>query len=111
MANETAVVPPPPGWGSDDLSAFLQAALQKRHATFHTKKPAYALMQRVDACFMRIGTNLINPKDTLAPLMLLRSHAAYRWVRCGMAGQVPETVRPDQIVSGVRRVCTLHERR
>jgi hypothetical protein len=82
----------PPGWGEDDLSAFLEQVRQHQLATFHNKRTAYGLMKAVDACFMKVGTNMLNPKDALTPVFLYRAHSAFR-AGCGtaMAGQSVET--------------------
>lgn len=86
------VYEPPPDWGTDGLSGYLKAVAENQHATFVHMKEQYRLLDRIDASFLKIGTNLLNPKDAMGPLFLFRSHAAYR-AACGaaMAGQVAET--------------------
>jgi hypothetical protein len=41
-------------------------------ATFHNKRAAYGLMSEIDACFQKVGTNMLNPKDMLTPVFLYR---------------------------------------
>ena len=74
----------PPGWGKDDLSEFLDRVRQNQLATFHNKRDAFGLMGEVDACFMTIGSNMLNPKDMLTPVFFYRCHSAYR-AACGLA--------------------------
>jgi hypothetical protein len=82
----------PPRWADDDLSSFLGAAQQNVHGSFHRKKSAYDLLRTIGDCFMKVASNLLNPKDQIAPLLLLRSHSGYR-TTCGLAmsGQVVES--------------------
>src|SRR5215470_18529653 len=88
----TSLSPKPPGWGADDLSAFLNVARQNQFATFHKKKIAYGLVQEVDACFFKVGTNMLNPMDAFIPVFLYRCHSGFR-ASCAtaMAGQIVET--------------------
>jgi hypothetical protein len=82
----------PPAWAADTLTAFLDNAQKNTHATFHRKKPAFNILQNIDDCFLKIGTNLLNPQNQIAPLFLFRSFSAYR-ATCGaaMAGQFTES--------------------
>jgi hypothetical protein len=82
----------PLGWGNDDLSAFLNQARRNQLASFHKMRTAFELMKEVDACFMKVGTNLLNPKDALTPVFLFRSHSGFRAARAtAMAVQSVET--------------------
>jgi hypothetical protein len=82
----------PNGWGEDDLSTFLDQVRQNQRATFHNKRTAYRLIKEVDACFTKIGINMLNPKDALTPVFFYRCHSAFR-AACAtaMAGQNVET--------------------
>jgi hypothetical protein len=84
-------LPTPPGWCSDSLSDFIEAAHQNRFATFVNKKSAYSRLSELDACFLRIAEGWINPQSVITPHLFLRSHAAYR-AACehALAGQVAE---------------------
>lgn len=81
----------PPGWCSDSLSDFMEAAHQNRFATFVNKNGAYTRLSRLDACFLRIATDWTNPKSFITPHLFLRSHAAYR-AACehALGGQLAE---------------------
>lgn len=82
----------PPGWGDDELSAFLEQAHRNQLGTFHNKKTAFALLREIDACFVKPVSGMINPRDLISPFLYMRSHSAWR-AACGtaMAGQVVET--------------------
>jgi len=83
--------PPPPGWGDDSLSDFLETAYRNRWATFHNKEDWYRRLAEIDECFMRIAKGWTNPQNMVAPLFFLRSHAAYR-AACehALAGQIAD---------------------
>jgi hypothetical protein len=75
----------PVGWDDDKLSDFLQAVRQQQFATFaNNPGGAYGVIHEVDICFVKITENLTNPKNILAAVLLVRSHAAYR-AACGTA--------------------------
>lgn len=82
----------PPGWGSDPLTEFLENAYRNRHGTYFHKRVWVDRLSKLDGCFLRVATDWLNPKDQLAALLFLRSHAAFR-AACehAMAGQVAET--------------------
>lgn len=82
-------LPPPQGWGADSLTEFLETAYQNRWATFTNKSDWFRRLARLDACFMRIAKDWLNPSDIIAVLLFLRCHAAYRAVcEHALAGQV-----------------------
>jgi hypothetical protein len=85
-------LPPPPGWRHDKLSEFLDHARNNQFVTFAKKRAEYALLGEIDGAFLRVGENLINPRNPLSANLFYRSHSAYR-AACGigMSGQVPET--------------------
>jgi len=69
---------PPPGWGNDELSRFIDLTHYEQLAIFATKKPQYAIIKTIDDCYKKIADNLINTKDITAANFLYRSHSAYR---------------------------------
>jgi hypothetical protein len=84
----------PLGWGGDKLSDFLEAVRSQQFATFANDLGGfYSVLREVDLCFVTITENLTNPKNLLAAVLLVRSHAAYR-AACatGMGTQLPETL-------------------
>lgn len=82
---------PPQEWGKDSLTEFLETAHQNRWATFANKKDWFQRLVRLDACFMQIVKNWLNPSSIIAPLFFFRCHAAYR-AACehALAGQVAD---------------------
>ena len=83
--------PPPPGWGDDSLTEFLNLAQSNRWATFANKKPIVSKLIGIDACFMRAEGHLSRVDELTASMLLIRSHASYR-AACAhaMAGEVVE---------------------
>lgn len=91
QADKSAPSRAPPGWGRDDLSAFLEAARANQFASFANKSERYRRLAAIDEIFVRAAKNWTNPKDMLAALLFLRCHSAFR-AACGlaMAGQTVE---------------------
>jgi len=82
----------PAGWGTKDLTTFLDLVRNNQYATFANHRAAVAVLERIDGAFMRIGSHLLNPTDQLTPFFLYRSHSALRAASaCAMAGQTVET--------------------
>jgi len=81
----------PVGWEADSLSKFLQATHENRVATFATKEAEYQKLRDIDACFLTIANNWLNPVSRITPHLFVRAHAAYR-ASCehALAGQVAE---------------------
>jgi hypothetical protein len=85
---------PPPGWGQDELSKFLQETHQQQYATFHRKREATGRLIAIDELFVRVSTGWLNPKSEIAAMLFLRCHAAMRAASGeAMAGQVVESYR------------------
>jgi len=87
-----ATPPPPPGWGDDGLTAFLDHARDNQWATFHNKRDAVGRLIAIDAEFLKASRDWTNPTDELAACMLIRCHGAFRTsAGQAMAGQCAET--------------------
>jgi hypothetical protein len=83
---------PPPGWGSDELSKFLNEAQQNQYATFFRKREAMAKLIAIDAEFAKVSKGWLNPPSEIAAMLFLRCYAAYRAAAgLAMAGQTAET--------------------
>lgn len=82
---------PPPGWGGDELTGFIELAHANRYATFVHKRAVFDRLIEIDRCFMTITKDWINPKGIVPAHLFLRAHAAFR-AACSMAaaGQVAE---------------------
>lgn len=83
---------PPPGWGADELTRFLDASRSNQWATFAKKRASVQKLTAIDAQFVAASKDWLNPKNEIAALLLLRCHGAFR-AACGlaMAGQAVET--------------------
>jgi hypothetical protein len=83
---------PPPCWTDDDLTDFIQMTVENTYATFHNNKREFEIIRNIDKFYGTIIDHLLNPKDFLASMLLLRSHSAYRGAcRMSLSGQVVET--------------------
>jgi hypothetical protein len=82
----------PPGWGTDELSKFLQETQQQQYATFHNKREETSKLIQIDALFVRASANWLNPKSEIEAMLLLRCHAALR-AAAGEAMAIPATSR------------------
>jgi hypothetical protein len=86
---------PPPGWGSDELSKFINTASTNTYATFHNLKPEYRRLSEIDAVF-REGisnmSNLPNAPESLAAFFFAQAHVSFLGAaRLVLSGQTSET--------------------
>lgn len=82
----------PKGWGGDELSAYFDMVRNNQFASYEKLPTEYGRLTDIDACFVTISKQLLNPKDILAPLFLARSHSAYRAAcAAALSGQSSET--------------------
>ncbi|MBM3567743.1 MAG: hypothetical protein FJX46_03200 [Alphaproteobacteria bacterium] len=77
-------LPPPQGWGADELTKFFDSARINQYATFSRKRPIYAKLSAIDAIFCHVGKEMVDPKDPLSAMLMYRSHSAFR-AACGVA--------------------------
>jgi hypothetical protein len=93
--NPSRMPPPgavPPGWGTDELSKFWDAARQNQFGTFAQKQPVYKRLSDIDALFVRVSKNWLNPPDEIAAMLFLRCHSAFRTAAgLAAAGQAAES--------------------
>ena len=83
---------PPPQWGEDNLSAFIENAIENTFATFHNKKKEYKLLKEIDGCFQELIPNLINRPEVTPIMLMARSHSSFRGAVClALSGQCAET--------------------
>jgi len=82
----------PPGWGSDELTAFIDAAHSNQYATFFRKWPATEKLVAIDAEFGKVTKTWVNPASEIVALLFVRCHGAFRTAAgLAMAGQAVET--------------------
>lgn len=82
---------PPPGWGDDELTKFFQSARDNQNATFFRKREATVTLIAIDAQFVKVSKNWLNPPSEVSAMLLLRCHSAFRTAAgLAMAGQAVE---------------------
>jgi metal-dependent amidase/aminoacylase/carboxypeptidase family protein len=83
---------PPPGWGTDELSKFWNAARANQFAVFVNKRPAYERLAAIDRAFLEVSKRWTNPQSEIAAMLFLRCHSAFRTAAGHAAsGQVVES--------------------
>ena len=81
----------PPSWGDDQLSAFIENALENIYASFHNLKLQYNLLKDIHLVFDSIVRNLDRTPEWFASFFLFRSHSAFLGgVRLSLSGAIPE---------------------
>jgi hypothetical protein len=82
----------PPGWGSDELTAFIEAAHSNQYATFFKKRAAMHMLVAIDAEFAKVTKGWVNPSSEILAMLFVRCHGAFRTAAgLAMAGQAAET--------------------
>jgi hypothetical protein len=83
---------PPPGWGADELTKSFECARSNQWATFRNKQSATQKLIAIDAQFVRIIKDWLNPENEIGASLLVRCLSAFR-VAAGlaMAAQAVET--------------------
>jgi hypothetical protein len=82
---------PPPGWGDDELTKFLNAGKGNQWATFYNKRPAMAKLISIDGQFFLVSKDWLNPQSEISAFLLLRCHGAFRAASgLAMSGQLVE---------------------
>ncbi len=83
---------PPPAWGADELTSFLETAHRNRFATFVHKPEAVQKLILIDLCYLKVHQDWKDPGGIIASFLSIRSHSAFR-AACGLAlaGQVTDT--------------------
>ena len=79
---------PPPGWGEDGLTAYLEQAVQNRWATFAHYQPTIRNLAHLDAQFMALA-GIKDPPNLVTPHLGFRSHSNFRALcEHALAGQL-----------------------
>lgn len=90
--NKPPLTEPPPEWGNDELTKFLDNAVANTHATFHNLKPEYTKLSVIDAAFRKAIDHLSHPQELLAAFFVIQAHSSFlAAVRLALSGQVSET--------------------
>ena len=84
---------PPPNWGADALSKFMDWAYASRWATFYRVHSEFERLIGIDSCFLDLfkASKWTDPKRLIEVGLLARCHSAYR-AACenATAGQLAE---------------------
>lgn len=87
-----AILQPPPGWGRDNLSQFIEVARRNTFATFVQARPVWDRLDTIDTLFRRAIEAMNNSRAWFAGFFLLRAHASYLGaVRLSTSTQFAET--------------------
>jgi hypothetical protein len=79
-------------WGGDDLTHFLDVVHSNQIGNFARFPEPYAIMRRVNDCYVRAGNDLVDPRPMMTGPMFHRSQYAYKTaVGMTLAGQVVES--------------------
>lgn len=83
---------PPPRWGRDTITGFLDLIRNNQFATFQNMPERFAILSEIEHCFAEASRDHVNPKEPVVPLLMFRSIGAYK-AACGtaLAGQTAET--------------------
>jgi len=81
---------PPPNWGNDELSRFLDKARENTFANFNNLEADYKKLTSIDSLFEDVVSNLSH--TSFSALFVFQSHSAYRAaLSLLLGGQVAES--------------------
>ena len=88
----TSKMPPPPRWGNDELTNFLDTARTNQFSTFANKISETKRIIEIDETFLNVIKEGARAGHLHAPfLLLVRAHSAYRAAAsCAFSGQAAE---------------------
>jgi hypothetical protein len=87
-----SLLPPPNGWGDDEITKFLDGLRGNAYATYANLQPQFQRFVAIDAAYRKLVDSLYNSKDWFAAFFLLRAHSNFLTaVGLSMSGQLPET--------------------
>jgi hypothetical protein len=83
---------PPPGWGADPLTAFIDNARLNTFATFANREADFVRLKDIDRLCRDLIGGLTNARELVSNFLLLRTHSSYLAAcRLTLSGQVVET--------------------
>ncbi len=86
-----SVIRPPPRWGGDELTRFLDSARKNQFATFVNKMPETKKIVEIDGIFVRVIPAEVTFRQLTVGFLMHRAHSAYRAAAsCAFAGQSAE---------------------
>ncbi|MXS82759.1 hypothetical protein [Nitrosomonas oligotropha] len=85
-------LPPPPNWGRDEISKFIDNARINEFATFANMKEDIARLSDIDFSYRKAIEGLNHAEDWFVGLFLLRAHSNFLAAcRLCWSGQIPES--------------------
>ncbi len=91
MVKQFEQQPPPPGWGRDDLTFFLDIFHHNLFSSFHNLPHEYHYLRLVDEAYVGICDTLTDDRDWMQSLFVHKSHSIFRaGAQLAMAGQFSE---------------------
>ncbi len=83
--------PPPPGWGQDDLTYFMDIFQHNLFSSFHNLPQEYHYLRMVDEAYVGICETLKDDQVWMQSLFVHKSHSIFRaGAQLAMAGQFSE---------------------
>ncbi len=83
---------PPPNWGADEVSNFLEIAQRNGFGSFVQLRVPFAKITEIDTLYRRFIENLNHTRDWFSAFFVLRAHSAYLAAcRLTVSGQIPES--------------------
>ena len=83
---------PPPKWGTDEVTQYLDTARTNAFATFANLSAEYAKLSKIDSALRILCTNLDRSENWFAGFFALRAHSSWlAAVSLAMSAQVLET--------------------
>ncbi len=85
-------LPPPKGWGDDEITKFLDALRGNAYATYANLQPQFQRLVAIDSAYRKLVDSLYNMEDWFAAFFLHRAHSNFlAAVRLCVSVQIPET--------------------
>lgn len=82
---------PPPGWGGDDLTYFMDLFRSNAYGSFHNLPQQYYYLRLVDDAYVALADTRMDEEDWMRPLFIRKSHSIFRaGVQLAMGGQFSE---------------------
>jgi hypothetical protein len=92
------IQPPPPDWGNDEITKFIDISLNNTFATFANLKPEFSLFIQIDRIFRAFMDNLVADHNWFACFFILRTHSAFlASIRLSISGQVVESYATQRV--------------
>lgn len=82
---------PPPGWGQDRFTKYLDEVRENQFATFVHKRSEVSDLASIDKMFRKLFEDAVNPRPFIPVSFILRAHSAFLSAAAAvLAGQAVE---------------------